>query len=100
MVQKAFGEIREKHGRLDILVNNVGMRDRRGLFEFKMDAVRRLVEPDHIGQIVAIDIENGAWEIDADEIIACARSEARNPNVQIWIVRVGSRYLRRFGANN
>jgi gluconate 5-dehydrogenase len=30
--------------RLDILVNNVGMRDRRGLAEFDLDSVRRLVE--------------------------------------------------------
>lgn len=43
-VQKAFSEIREKQGHLDILVNNVGMRDRRGLFEFEMDAVRRLID--------------------------------------------------------
>ncbi|BAU07153.1 hypothetical protein NIES592_14570 [Fischerella major NIES-592] len=62
--------------------------------------VRRLVEPDHIGQIVAIDIETGAWEMDADEITACARLETRNPNAQIWIVRVGSRYVRRFGAGH
>jgi hypothetical protein len=62
--------------------------------------VRHLVEPAHIGQIVAIDIETGAWEMDADEITACARLEARNPNAQIWIVRVGSRYVRRFGAGH
>ncbi|AKG21419.1 SDR family oxidoreductase [Calothrix sp. 336/3] len=47
-VQTAFVEIREKHGGLDILVNNVGMRDRRGFFEFEMDAVRRLIEADLI----------------------------------------------------
>ena len=47
-VQSAFIEIREKHGCLDILVNNVGMRDRRGLFEFEMDAVRRLINADLI----------------------------------------------------
>ncbi|MEH2090798.1 SDR family oxidoreductase [Nostoc sp.] len=47
-VQSAFIEIREKHGYLDILVNNVGMRDRRGLFEFEMDAVRRLINADLI----------------------------------------------------
>jgi len=45
-VQKAFSEIREKHGRLDILVNNVGMRARQDLFEFEMDAVRRLIDTD------------------------------------------------------
>lgn len=47
-VQSAFIEIQEKHGCLDILVNNVGMRDRRGLFEFEMDAVRRLINADLI----------------------------------------------------
>jgi gluconate 5-dehydrogenase len=43
-VKKAFNEIKEKYGRLDILVNNVGMRDRRGFFEFQIDAVRRLID--------------------------------------------------------
>lgn len=47
-VEQAFEQIRHEYGRLDILVNNVGMRDRRGLFEFEMDAVRRLVEVDLI----------------------------------------------------
>ena len=45
-VTAAFKNIQEEYGRLDILVNNVGMRDRRGLFEFAMDAVRRLIEVD------------------------------------------------------
>lgn len=43
-VKKAFSDIREKYGHLDILINNVGMRDRRGFFEFEMDAVRRLTD--------------------------------------------------------
>ena len=47
-VQNALVEIREKHGCLDVLVNNVGMRDRRGFFEFEMDAVRRLINADLI----------------------------------------------------
>lgn len=47
-VHTAFVEIREKHGGLDILVNNVGMRDRRGYFKFDLDAVRRLIEADLI----------------------------------------------------
>ena len=32
------------HGRLDILVNNVGIRDRRGIFEFELDDVRRVLD--------------------------------------------------------
>jgi hypothetical protein len=46
----------------------------------------------------AKDLETGAFEIDASEIVACARLEAHHPDAQIWIVRVGSRYVRRFGG--
>jgi gluconate 5-dehydrogenase len=42
----AFRTIQEEHGRLDILVNNVGNRDRRGLFDFDMEGVRQLLEVD------------------------------------------------------
>jgi gluconate 5-dehydrogenase len=45
-VTRAFTNIRDTHGRLDILVNNVGLRDRRALFEFDLAAVRRLLEVD------------------------------------------------------
>ena len=45
-VERAFDGIRAEQGRLDILVNNVGLRDRRGLMEIEMEAVRRLVEVD------------------------------------------------------
>jgi len=44
----AFQAIRDRCGRLDILVNNVGLRDRRDLFAFELEAVRRLVEVDLI----------------------------------------------------
>ena len=43
-VAAAFKRIRDEYGRLDILVNNVGMRNRRKLFEFELDAVRQLVD--------------------------------------------------------
>ena len=45
-VQNKFDLIAEKYGRLDILVNNVGMRDRRGLFEFDLADMRQLLEVD------------------------------------------------------
>jgi gluconate 5-dehydrogenase len=47
-VKNAVSGIRAQHGRLDILVNNVGLRDRRGLFAFDLEAVRRLIEADLI----------------------------------------------------
>ena len=51
------------------------------------------------GKIVAIDITTGAWEINDDEISACNCLEERYPNAQIWIVKVGSKFVRRFGAS-
>jgi gluconate 5-dehydrogenase len=47
-VGRAFHDIRTQYGRLDILVNNVGIRDRRRLFDFDMAAVRHLIDVDLI----------------------------------------------------
>jgi hypothetical protein len=60
--------------------------------------IRSQVEAGNQGKIVAIDLETGDFEIDACEIAACNRLEARHPDAQIWIVRVGSRHVRRFGG--
>jgi hypothetical protein len=70
---------------------------RRGDEIYERD-IRADVEPQHNGEIVAIDIDTGAWELDADEDAAADRLEARLPDAQIWVLRVGSRYVRRFGA--
>ena len=47
---------------------------------------------------VAIDIETGAYEIDANEMAACDRLRARVPGAQVWLRKVGSRFARRFGG--
>lgn len=62
--------------------------------------MRLQVEADNHGKIVAIDIETGDFEVDASEIAACDRLEARHPEAQIWIVRIGSRQVRRFSGRN
>jgi len=56
------------------------------------------IETGNQGKIVAIDLETGDFEVDMREIAACNRLEARHPDAQIWIVRVGSRHVRRFGG--
>ena len=61
-------------------------------------SVRAQVEPQRNGEIVAIDLDTGAWEVDPDEITAAHRLETHHPDAQIWAVRIGSRYLSRFGA--
>jgi hypothetical protein len=60
--------------------------------------VRSQVEEGNHGKIVAIDIETAAFEVDTSEIAACDRLEANHPNAQIWIVRIGSHHVRRFGG--
>jgi hypothetical protein len=49
------------------------------------------------GKYVVIDIETGAYEIDADELGASDRLMARVPSAQTWLRRIGSRYARRLG---
>jgi len=44
MVEQAFSRIASERGRLDILVNNVGIRDRRALFDFDLADVRRVLD--------------------------------------------------------
>ena len=60
--------------------------------------IRTLAEAEHKGEFVAIDIETGAWEMDPDEMVAGDRLLARCPDAQTWLVRVGFRCVRRFGA--
>ena len=60
--------------------------------------IRPQDEVDNRGKIVAIDLETGDFELDTREIAACDRLEARHPDAQIWIVRIGSRHVRQFGG--
>jgi hypothetical protein len=60
--------------------------------------VRPRVGSEDMGKFVAIDIESGANEIDADELAASDRLLARCPNAQVWLTRVGYGYARRFGT--
>jgi hypothetical protein len=62
--------------------------------------VRLQLKADDDGKFAAIDIESGAYEVDADELEACDRLRARVPDAQIWMVRVGSRYVHRFGGRD
>jgi hypothetical protein len=60
--------------------------------------VRPLLKPEDEGKFAAIDIDSGAYEIADDELAACDKLNARVPNAQTWLIRVGSRYLHRFGG--
>ena len=59
--------------------------------------LRPLLETENEGKFVAIDIETGTYEVDANELAASDRLLVRVPNAQIWLRRIGSRYAHRFG---
>lgn len=50
-------------------------------------------------KFVAIDIETGEYELDANEMRAADRLRRRVPDPQIWLVHVTSGYLHRFGGH-
>ena len=70
---------------------------RRGTMIYDRD-IKPVVEPKHNGEMIAIDIETGTWEVDADEMVASDRLRARIPDAQIWMTRAGYGYIRRFGG--
>lgn len=62
--------------------------------------VRPRLTPEDDGKFVAIDVESGAYELDPEELAACDKLDARIPDAQTWLVRVGSRYVHRLGARD
>jgi hypothetical protein len=63
---------------------------RRGQEIYARDIRPQLKEEDR-GKYIAIDIETGQWEMDADDNSACERLYKRLPAAQPWLERVGYR---------
>ena len=61
---------------------------RRGteLYETK---IRALVEADNFGRILAIDIESGDFAVADESIEVCQVLFDKNPDAQIWMLRIG-----------
>ena len=72
---------------------------RRGNEIYERD-VRPHLSPRDDGKFVAIDIETGSYEVDANEIAASRRLLARHPEAQIWFRQVGAPYTHRFGPRS
>lgn len=63
--------------------------------------IRRQVEADHHGEVVAIDVESGSWAIGEDEIAATDLLQERRPDAyDVWCLRVGYRALYSFGGGS
>ena len=67
---------------------------------YERDVRPRIDETSNAGKFVAIDIETGAYDVDVDELTASDRLLARYPEAQVWLRRVGSRYVRCFGPHH
>ena len=60
--------------------------------------LRDKLEPEHKGKFLALDIETGEHEMDADEMAAIDRARAQMPDKILYILRVGYRAANHFGA--
>ena len=66
--------------------------------EIYENKVRPKVEEGNKGKIVAIDIESGDYKVDRDTIKASQYLIDKNPDAQIWCVRIGHRAVVRIGG--
>jgi hypothetical protein len=70
---------------------------RRGDTIYEQD-IRPMLKPEDDGKFLAIDIETGIYEADRDDWTATKRVLIRNPDAQIWLVRVGEPTAYRIGS--
>ena len=60
--------------------------------------IRPLVEADHIGKVVAIDVDSGEWAIGDESMDAVDRLWAQSPDsYDVWCERVGYRAVGHMG---
>jgi hypothetical protein len=72
---------------------------RRGEEIYQKD-LRAVVEPEHIGKFLALDVETGDYEIDLSEIAVIDRANARRPDGARTrcLLRIGSRATHQIGG--
>jgi len=49
------------------------------------------------GKFLALDIETGEYEIDADELSALKRGRAKHPDAALYLLRIGHSAAHRLG---
>ena len=62
--------------------------------------IRSLVEADHHGEVVAIDVDSGSYSLGKNAIAASDGLREKYPEAQVWLMRVGYRTLRSFGGSS
>jgi len=51
--------------------------------------IRPVLRPEDEGKYVAVAVESGDFEIDADDYAATGRLLARRPGARLWLMRTG-----------
>jgi hypothetical protein len=59
--------------------------------------IRSKVEGRYDGQAAAIDVDTGSYVLDDDAGSAAEELLARNPDAEIWLVRIGKHAMTRMG---
>lgn len=62
------------------------------------DRLRALLEPQHNGKYVVIDVDTGEYELDVEHLAASDRAAAKRPGALLYATRVGARTLGRVGG--
>ena len=62
------------------------------------DRIRSLVEADHKGKIIAIEVDGGEYEIAETALIASRKLRERVPDAETFSVRIGYPTLRTMGG--
>ncbi|MCY3918591.1 MAG: hypothetical protein OXG38_02135 [Chloroflexi bacterium] len=62
--------------------------------------IRQLVEADHHGEVVAIDVDSGNYALGENAVAASEGLRSQRPDAQVWLMRVGHRALYRFGGSS
>ena len=61
--------------------------------------IRDKVTPKHKGKCLVIDIETGAYEMNADDLVATKRLLAKHPNAVVYGLQIGFPTAYRMGGH-
>ena len=62
--------------------------------------IRSEVEAAHVGEVVAIDVESGSYDLGKNAIVASESLRDQHPDANVWLMRVGHRALYHFGGSS
>ncbi|HEY4330865.1 MAG TPA: hypothetical protein VGN88_14075 [Phycisphaerae bacterium] len=62
------------------------------------EKLAKLLEPEHIGKYLVLDVDSGDYEIDVDHLAALERLRPRHPGKIFYATRVGYRTLGKIGG--